>query len=284
MRIPLLALTVSLALVPAARAADAPRTETHTSSSPAGEVRAELSYVKKSEFEYSDVRLKITRAGQVLLDAAVPAPCRECPTIPAAANADEDSAQLVDLDKNGEPEVVVDLYTGGAHCCLFSQIYGFDAAGNVYRRWKQDWGDVGYTLKDLDGDGSPEFRSADWRFSSAFTAYVLTGFPIQVWKYGGLKMNDVTRGYRNLIKASLRSHLKLYKQIRRDKDLPDVRGFLAAYTAEKYLLGQGDTALDLVYAAYRRGELRAQPGGDDEARGKRYITALRKFLRQTGYR
>ncbi len=62
-----------------------------------------------------------------------------------------------------------------------------------------------------------------------------------------------------------------------------MRGWLAAYAADKYLLGQGDTAFDLIYAAYRRGELRALPG-DTSPAGKRYISALRKNLRKWGYR
>jgi hypothetical protein len=62
-----------------------------------------------------------------------------------------------------------------------------------------------------------------------------------------------------------------------------VRGFLAAYAADKYLLGQGETAFDLIYTAYRRGDL-GPTGGDTSPSGKRYISALRKHLRKTGYR
>ena len=281
MRVLVAALAVLVLAAPSALAQDTARTETKTAASPAGEVRAELSYVKEDDFRYRDVRIRIVRGGATVLDAPVPAPCDECPTNPSGAG-DLDSLQLRDLDGDGEPEAMVDLYTGGAHCCLYSQIYGFRASPDRYARVKATWGDVGYTLKDLDGDGSPEFRSADWRFSSAFTAYVLSGFPIQVWEYANGRMNDVTRGFRTLVKRSLRSHLKLYKQVRKDED-GDVRGFLAAYVAEKYLLGQGDTAFDLVYAAYRRGEL-SPPLAIGSARGKKYISALRKLLRQTGYR
>lgn len=284
------ALAALLIAAPGAAAQEKPRTETKTAPSPGGEVRAELSYVQEEDlFRYRDVRLKITRAGQTVLDAAVPAPCSPaefCPVSPAGG-VELESLFLADLNADGEPEAWVDLYTGGAHCCTYTQLYSHASGGGtegtaVYRRFKQAWGDVGYVLKDLDGDGSPEFRSADPSFSSAFTAYVLSGFPIQIWKFGGGRLNDVTRGYRALIKSDLRRHVKLYKQIRDDDDA-DVRGFLAAYVADKYLLGQSDSAFDLVYAAHRRGELRP-PFGDSSATGKRYISALRKFLRRTGYR
>jgi hypothetical protein len=277
------ALAALVLTAPGALAAESSRTETHTATSPAGEVTAELSYTKTGDFEYENVRIKITRGGQVLLDALVPAPCKDfCSSIPSGAG-ELDSLQLLDLNGDGEPEAIVDLFTGGAHCCLYTQLYAYRAATNNYPRLKQFWGDVGYTLKDLDGDGSPEFRSADPSFSSAFTAYVLSGFPVQIWKFGNGRLNDVTRGYKKLIKSDLKRQLGFYKQVRDDEG-GDVRGFLAAYVADKYLLGQGDTAFALVYAAYRRGELKPPSPDDSSVRGKRYISELRKFLRRTGYR
>jgi len=275
--------SLALVMLAPASASAVVETEEAKGTSPAGEVVAQLSYDRQGDFEYEDVRIKITRGGQTLLDALVPAPCDECPTNPAGGGeADFPSLVLRDLDANGEPEALIDLYTGGAHCCSYTQIYGYDAATNGYRRTKGTWGDVGYTLKDLDRDGSPEFRSADWRFSSAFTAYVVSGFPLQIWKYSGGKLNDVTRGYKRLIKSNLKGYLKLYNRERKEREF-DIRGFLSAYAADKYLLGQGGTAFDLVYAAHRRGELHGFPG-DTSPSGKRYISALRKFLRRTGYR
>jgi hypothetical protein len=94
---------------------------------------------------------------------------------------------------------------------------------------------------------------------------------------------NVTRQFRSVIKSNLRDYLRLYKKIRKDPDVPDVRGFLAAYVADKYLLGQADTAFDLVNAAYRRGELKALEG-DTSPSGKKYISLLRKTLRKWGYR
>jgi len=284
-RLPLVAAAVaSLAAVLPATASAAVQTETATATSPAGEVRAEFSYDKRGDFEYRDVRIKITRAGAVLHDALVPAPCDECSAAPQGiGDAENPSVQARDLDADGEPEVLVDLYTGGAHCCSFTQIYRHDAATNTYRRTKGSWYDYGYELVDLDKDGSPEFRSADFRFAAAFTAYAASGAPPRILKFAGGRLADVTRSYRSIVKQNLKEYLSLYKKYRKDRELNDVRGFLAAYTADKYLLGQRKTAFDLVYAAYRRGELRAQ-FGDTSASGKRYISALRKFLRKAGYR
>lgn len=279
----LIALLGAAALLPSAASAEV-ITETRTGTSPAGEVKAEFSFDKTADFTYENVRIRITRAGAVLHDALVPEPCKECGVAPqGGGDADNPSLQVADLDANGEPEVLVDLYTGGAHCCSFTQIYSYNAATNSYRRTKGSWFDYGYTLRDLNKDGSPEFDSADPRFAGAFTAYAASGAPPQIWKFGNGRLNDVTRNFRSIVKTNLRQYLGFYKQYRNDKELNDVRGFLAAYVADKYLLGQGDTAFDLVYAAYRRGELKAT-FGDTSASGKKYISALRTFLRKTGYR
>jgi hypothetical protein len=276
----LLAALLTLALLPAAASA-AVQTETRT----AGNVTAEFSYDKVSDFEYRDVRIKITRAGAVLLDAPVPEPCDECGVAPQGAGDPENVPALAvrDLNGDGEPEVLVDLYTGGAHCCSFTQIYGYKADTNGYFRVKGSWYDYGYELVDLDKDGNPEFRAADFRFAAAFTAYVASGAPPRVLRFQNNRLVDVTRSFPSLVKQNLKQYLRLYKKYRGDKDIGDVRGWLAAYAADKYLLGQGDTAFDLIYAAYRRGELKALDG-DTSASGKRYISALRKQLRKWGYR
>jgi hypothetical protein len=280
----LLIVLLALALLPAAASA-APGGETKTGSSPAGEVRADLTYDKRSDFDFRDVRIKITRAGAVLHDAVVPAPCDECPTIPQGlGDPDVPALAVRDLDGNGEPEVLVDLYTGGAHCCSYTQIYSLDAqpAPGAYRRTKGSWGDYGYELRDLDKDGRPEFVSADFRFAAAFTAYAASGAPPMIFRFGDRKLKNATRSYRSRIKANLKQYRNLYKEHRGDPETGDVRGWLAAYTADKLLLGQKSTAFDLVYAAYRRGELRPLEG-DTSPSGKRYIAELRKSLRRWGY-
>ncbi|HEX2127279.1 MAG TPA: hypothetical protein VHF45_12060 [Thermoleophilaceae bacterium] len=279
---PFLIALLALVLVPATASA-APGGETRTGTSPAGEVKAELTYDKVGDFEFRDVRIKVTRAGAVLHDALVPAPCDECPVIPQGLGDSEVPALAVrDLDGNGEPEVLVDLYTGGAHCCSYTQIYSLDGNTPAYRRTKGSWGDYGYELRDLDKDGRPEFVSADFRFAAAFTAYAASGAPPMIFVFGNRKLKNVTRRFPSRIKSNLKQYRRLYKEIRNDPDVPDVRGFLAAYTADKLLLGQRSTAFDLVYAAYRRGELRPLEG-DTSPSGKRYIAQLRKFLRKWGY-
>jgi hypothetical protein len=277
---PIVAALALLALAPGSAAA---AVEKQTAT--LGNVSAEFSYDKVDEFDYRDVRIKITRGGAVLHDALVPAPCEDCRTMPQGFGDPENPAlRIRNLDPGDEPEVLVDLYTGGAHCCLFTQIYSYKADTNSYRRTKGAWFDYGYEL--FDSGAFPDyelFRASDYRFAAAFTAYAASGSPPRVLQFKAGKFVNVTRKFRSLIKQNLKQQLELYKQYRGDDDLGDVRGWLAAYAADKYLLGQGDTAFDLINAAYRRGELNGVPGAGGPT-GKKYISALRKFLTKTGYR
>ena len=236
-------LTLALAAAAALFAVLAPAASATVETATSGQVQAQLSYTKNGDFDYNNVRIKITRGGTTVLDEAVPGPCQDCQPMPAG-HAETSSLTLKDLDKDGEPEAIVDLFTGGAHCCLDSVIYGYNAGSNTYGHLLQDWRDPGYTLTDLNHDGRPEFRSSDALFAYRFSAYVFSAFPIQIWHYQAGRMIDVTRSFPKLIKNDAKLQLRFYKSARGKKDL-DVRGDLAAYTADEYLLGKskGDAAM-----------------------------------------
>jgi hypothetical protein len=273
----LLPFAALLALVFPAGASAARSTET----AEAGDVHAELSYEKVSEVEYRDVRLKIVRAGVTALDAEVPAPCRECPTIPAASDIRK-SLVVQDLDGDSEPEVLVDLFTGGAHCCTFTQIYAWRDSDITYVRTKHAWRDSGYTLRDLDGDGKPELHSYDARFAYEFTAYAFSVFPVQIWRFRDGHVTNVTRRFRDELRRDARMNKKLYRRTRDNRDA-DIRGVLAAYLADKYLLGQGRSGWRLVRRAVERGEVRKFGRFDSNPAGRAYLRRLRRFLKSTGY-
>src|SRR5437879_464600 len=75
--------------------------------------------------------------------------------------------------------------------------------------------------------------------------------------------------------------LKSYRQDRRQRDF-DVRGVLAAYVADQYLLGRPARGWALLRTALRRGEL--QRGVDPLwPVGRAYVRKLRSFLARTGY-
>ena len=232
-------------------------------------VRAELAYRNARYYTAKDVRLKIVRRGQTVYERFLRR--RDRPT----------GLRVRDLDRDGEPEVVADLNTGGAHCCLYSLIYRYDAVRTAYRPFKHGWGNQAYRLLDVDRDGTPEFRSQDDAFAYAFTAYAASFFPLQIWQLRQGRFVDATRRFPNLIRRDARRLWREYVRARKLRPT-EVRGVLAAYLADKYLLAEQAEGWRRVRAAYRRGELRGQPGETWPA-GRRYLRALRRFLVRTGY-
>jgi hypothetical protein len=276
-----MAAATALLLIPAAAPAATPK---HASAQ-GGNVSAQLDWLKLGRYSYGHARLTIVRDGVTVLDSATVAPIclgGPCPRSddaqPQGAASGQGALTVTDLDGDGEPEVIVDLYTGGAHCCSYSRVYRYDAATGTYTDTLHLWGDPGYRLEDLSGDGKPEFVSADDRFAYAFTDYAASGLPIQIVAYAGGAFTDVTRAYPALIAADAAQWLGDYRHERRRHGPKDLKGIVAAYVADEYLLGDSATGEALLRSAKRRGDLDGFGGS-----ATKFSARLHRFLRQTGY-
>lgn len=231
-----------------------------------GNVKVEISFEKPEEYQYKNVRLQIIRAGKTVLNQQLP---QESEYDRPLGGLFSDQIPVVDLDGNQEPEVITNFFTGGAHCCTYSLIYRYNSQTQKYQKIRHDWGNGAYKLEDLDKDGKPEFVSRDDRFAYAFTSYAASGYPIQIWQYRQGKMIDVTRRYPKEIASHTAELWKTYTEIQQQGD--DGKGFLAAYLANKCLLGQGKDGWRRVQQVYKKSDR------------NKYFADLRKFLRETGY-
>ena len=282
---PASALVIGALLFPAGAAAQERTVETATS----GTVTAELSYLQRGrgrgEFrfeEFRDFRVRILRGGQVVYDRAVGKPCEEFCT-PAESALTGEHVGLRDLNGDGEPEAIVDLFTGGTSCCVLVFAYGYDAAANTYRRARLDTGG-GFVARDLGGDGVIELVGDDFRFRGLFTCGACGGRPIRIWQYGLTRFEDATREFPSKVRAHARRMKRLYERVRHRKDAPVfVKGALTPYTADLCLLGRCGAGFRLVRLALRRGELDRRSAFDVSPLGPAYLKALRRFLRRTGY-
>src|SRR3954466_13238405 len=170
-----------------------------STSATSGQVAATLSWSEGEVFAENPV-LTISRGGTPAFSGPLSAQCRLCTELGDAGHA----LTVRDLDGDADPEVLVDTYTGGAHCCIVTPIFRWTGSG--YRKLTGFFGNVGYSLDDLDGDGRPEFVSADDSFAYAFTAYAFSAFPLLIQDYGTDRdgktaLRDVTAGYRGMIEA-----------------------------------------------------------------------------------
>jgi len=248
-----------------------------------GQVTATLTW-QKGELFAEHPALQITRAGAVAFDGKLEDRCQACNYL-----ADTDSAlQVRDLDGDGEPEVLVDTFSGGAHCCTITPIFRWDGVGGVgYRRLTQNFGDIGYSIKDLDGDGRPEFVTADDAFAYEFTAYAFDEFPLEILAYGTDRsgrtaLRDVTAGYPKMVAAEAAS---FRREIPKARHGGDPRGVIAAYVADLYRLDRKAQANAYLRSALRRGLLKSpfKDGPDLWPTQRKFIAALKKFLKKHGY-
>jgi len=148
-------------------------------------VRAVFSYYVGANGGYSDLRVSIYRSGHLALTSLLP--FRDYDPLGHVLFAKpEQSIRVARLTPGGEPTVIVDLYTGGTHCCADSLLYVYTPNSRSYRRVNHLWGNAFYQLRDLSGDGSLEFLSADAdRFAYTFASFGSSFFPVQVWQLEG---------------------------------------------------------------------------------------------------
>jgi hypothetical protein len=279
------AVAVGALALPAASVARERTVETATS----GAVTAELSYLKRTRghgqfrfVEFRDFRVRVLRAGQVLYDEAVGAPCDQFCT-PAESALTGKHVGLRDLNGDGEPEAIVDLFTGGSSCCVLVLAYGYDPAANVYRRARLDTGG-GFVARDYGGDAVVELVGDDFRFRGLFTCGACGSRPIRIWHYELTRFENVTRDFPAKIRAHARRMKRLYERVRHKKDAPVfVKGALTPYAADLCLLDRCRDGFRLVRLALRRGELNRRTPFDVSPLGPAYLEALKRFLRRTGY-
>jgi hypothetical protein len=185
---------------------------------------------------------------------------------------DRKSLEVLDLDRSGEPEVLLNLYSGGAHCCYSTRIYTFAAEATPYASLFHEWGNAGYRLEDLDADGGLEFVTGDDQFDTAFTSHAASRRPPQVWRYAAGRLTNATRSYPGLLEKDAAECWKAFQELSpKDPTGDQVRGVLAAYLADQYLLGRGSEGWRRLIEVYRKPDR------------KKFFAQLTAFLQKSGY-
>jgi hypothetical protein len=197
-----------------------------------------------------------------------PIPRNRATDQPLVAQSDV-AFQVVDLDNDRQPEILVDMFTGGTHCCTYSVIYRFDMQQRRYIPTSHSWGNSFYQLVDLNHDGKREFVSNDDRFTQKFTGYAASANPLQVWRYERGQMVDRTREYPQQIEANASATLLAMQRV--SKNQHEAKGIIASYLADKYSLGRSEEGWQLVQQIYQ---------GEDKGQ---FFEQLDQFLQRSGY-
>jgi hypothetical protein len=244
-----------------------------------GAVQATLSW-EKADYGVKSPRLAVVRGGATLYDGSPVGDPDTCSIGCIFAGTGSDAPlKVLDLGGDAEPEVVVEAFTGGAHCCVLSEVLRFN--GTAYDRVELDWGSAGYKLEDLDGDGRPEFNGFDFAFEDAFTSHAASFEPPLILDYDPAVKSgfrDVTRRFPAVVRKNAKEALHVLKQARRQH--AETLGIVSAYTADLYLLGRGREVRGYLARARKRGDLRTVAGRAPRS----FETRLLKFLKKNGYR
>lgn len=251
-----------------------------------GVVSAKLYYTKRDAYDASNVRLQIFRAGRLVLDHRFGA--LDQPAWIRGSGLSRGSLTVRDLDHDGKPEVMVELYPGGAHHETWSVVYRYDTQTRKYLSSQHEWGDPSFQLVRLDGDQIPEWLTADIRFQGAFACSGCSGLPVQIFDYRAGVFQDVSRRFKSRVGADAAKWWKLYVSqhgaTTPGVGITNVRGYLAAWAADEERLGKHRTVVDALTDAERRGYL-AVDSIDQSVLGSpaTFIQTLFQFLRKTGY-
>lgn len=201
--------------------------------------------------------------------------------------------QIAELDPgNSYPEVVVSLYTGGAHCCSDTSVITASADGASWSTVDIGEFDGGPMLAaDIDGDGRYEFATRDNAFLYAFACYACSETPLQVIAVENGSVVNVSSEPR--FRPAHVSWLKdMIGNLAENGD--DVNGFLAGYVGEKSLLGEVNQAWELMLVHYDRvsdwglDSCNVALDDDGECPGKEvrltFPEALELILKENGYK
>jgi hypothetical protein len=249
----------------------------NTQSAHAGGVSATFTFAGRFP-NYKNERLVIKRSGKVAYDQPVASKfCTPC--APASALTRRSSVHVADLEHTGQPDVVLDLYSGGAHCCTVEQIFSFDPGSTTYVRSERDFGDPLVRIVDLAHNARHELLTADDSFAYEFTDFAASGLPIEIFTFSGGRFTDVTRHYRGAVARDAARWLKVFRGMARTH-YQDSVGVIAAWAADEDLLGHFKLVRQYLAQQANAGHLKAP---SFNAGGKKFVVKLQRFLRAHGY-
>jgi hypothetical protein len=262
------ALLAATVLVPAV-GADALGVNAGTETATGGTVSATLSW-DAGELGPRDARLTIERAGAVVFARTIPRVCGEQCT---RFLSDGDAFQVLDLDGDAEPEVVLmaDSFARDI-CCTLMGVYDLQADG-TYREFVHAW-KSSTTFEDLDQDGGAEIRTKDTRFEESL--------PLAIYRYersgGGPRLVDVTRDFPARIREDAADAKIYFAGKTRPSTASDARTVVGTYVADQFLLGRSDVGIRELDKQTARGIL-GTPKAAQRFR-RRLLVALKRY----GYR
>ncbi|MBW4485594.1 MAG: hypothetical protein KME14_23940 [Tildeniella torsiva UHER 1998/13D] len=193
--------------------------------------------------------------------------------------------ELTDLDSDGTPEVVVQTFTGGAHCCLAITTYTWQSEqfNPVYFGYLDGGGGE---FKDLNDDGLMEFVTLDNAFFYSFSSYAGSYPPSVILTYENGEYRDTTPQFANYL-ADTATGMRFTVEDPEFADRGDKNGVLAGYVAQNIRVGRYREAWLFMLSHYDRTDDWGLSTYTDDGEATQvyadFPTALYAFLQELGY-
>jgi hypothetical protein len=223
----------------------------------------------------SNANLAVSNGSRTVVSGPVRPPDRAFAVIPLNIGPTKSSASLVEplclvrFSGDSQPTVLIGLYSGGAHCCTVLR------AVSLSSRSVSD-NNIGNPIASIASEGGhPIVVTADDAFNYAFTDYADSGSPIVVLEFQRGQFVNTTRQYQRLVASDAQKWMGLYHS-----QPDDGLGYLAAWTADECVAGQGSHAWATLDQLQRQGKL---PGSPFSPGGATFVRDLHQFLDHHGY-
>jgi hypothetical protein len=204
---------------------------------------------------------------------------------------------VVRFSPGESPSVLVEGFTGGAHCCEVPVLYSYNSSTSQYVK-AVDMSPNNYKSSlafDINGGFRPRLvgtkvllQTEDDHFAYTFGCYACTPMPIVLDAFNGTKLTDVTAQHPSLLRREAASLFKSATMYAKGEHSPALSGIgpfgpLAAWTADECALDRGAQAWASVLRFQSAGELSDKIYFADTLIKGSFVAQLRTFLLKGDY-
>ncbi|HLT23668.1 MAG TPA: hypothetical protein VK004_00955 [Ignavibacteria bacterium] len=173
-----------------------------------------------------------------------------------------ESIAAEDLRGNGEKSILINTYSGGAHCC-FTMYIGEFSDGKFSITDTIGWGDSYYEAKDLNNDGKMELVGSYVGMAYEFTSFAGSQFPMLIYGYKNGRVQVVNEDFKKFVyedieefKKELQNAYPNYSCPEKEdeywgSDAGEVRSFLAAIVFGYVSIDEADKGFEFVDEFYK---------------------------------
>jgi serine/threonine protein kinase len=159
--------------------------------------------------------------------------------------------QMDDYANNGDYQILLSVYSGGAHCCFSIQIYDPGVYG-LQKSPVLDLKDSEFKFTDLNNNGVREFFTYNASYGYVFTSFAASVFPPVVYEFRNNAFIENTAAYPDVVNKDLSDNIQkmnaIYDQHNNILDcsgddsswMGEYRAYLAAIVTD-IMLSQGKT-------------------------------------------